>query len=307
MKHVAFPFFTLSQSDPDVSDWGLIADDGSVQTLERLIPGWDYARDLRIQRTLRLSSGLVTSRLGLDASSSSFELIVRIGTGTGTLPRRLVPLLRADLRPGVPLLVDETVAGDQLSERLYLECSILAYRIGGGGSGVGSRLAPALPAAVVWRDTLDISLEGKAPRFPMEIVSFAERFGGRLESGAPWLLHWLPGELHRDFGGAVRLYLNHDRPDFVERFIGADPLTLQLTLGGVISQILSSVIIQEDLEDVLGDAEPSSVAGHVKAWLDLAFPSLGIAGIRGLLDAAPGRFNAAILAMADPRLSGDSE
>lgn len=303
MKHVAFPFFTLSQSDPDVSDWELIAEDGRVQTLERLIPGWDYARDLRIQRTLHLSPELVSSRLGLDPSSSSFELFVRIGTGTGTLPRRLVPLFRADLRPGVPLLVDETVAGDHLSERLYLECSILAGRIG----GAGSRLAPALPAAVVWRDTLDVSIEGKAPRFPMEIVSFAERFGGRPESGAPWLLHWLPGELHRDFGGAVRLYLNHDRPDFVDRFIGADPITLQVTLGAVISQILSSVIIQEDLEDVLGDAEPSSVAGHVKTWLDLAFPSIGIAGIRSLLDAAPGRFHAAILAMADPRLSGDSE
>jgi hypothetical protein len=58
MKHVAFPFFTLAQTDPDVSDWGLLAEDGSAQKLGRLIPGWDYARDLRVQRTIicRLSS-----------------------------------------------------------------------------------------------------------------------------------------------------------------------------------------------------------------------------------------------------------
>jgi hypothetical protein len=141
----------------------------------------------------------------------------------------------------------------------------------------------------------------------MEIVSFDERFGGRPEASAPWLLHWLPGELHRDFGGAVRLYLNHDRPDFVERFVSADALTLQTTLGGVVSQIVSSVLLQEDLEDVLGDAEPSSVAGHVKTWLELAFPSLGIAGIRGMHDTAPGKFHAAILAMADPRIFGEAE
>lgn len=303
MKHVAFPFFTLAQSDPEVSEWGLLAGDGSVEPLERLIPSWDYARDLRVQRTFHLSPELVSSRLGLDPASCSFELLVRLGTGSGTLPRRLVQLFRAELRPGVPLLVDEAVAGDQLSDRLFLECSIVARRTG----DAGSRLAPALPAAIVWRDTLDVSLEGQAPRFPMEIVSFAERFGGRPEAGSPWLLHWLPGELHRDFGGAVRLYLNHDQPNFVDRFVDADPLTLQTTLGGVISQIVASVIVQEDLEDVLTDAEPSSVAGHVKTWLDLAFPSLGITGIRGLLEAAPGRFHAAILAMANPRISGDAE
>lgn len=299
MKHIAFPFLTLSQSDPDVSDWSLVSDDGSEQPLKRLVAGWGYERNLRIQRTFHLSPGLVTSRLALDVSSSSFELLVRIGTGTGTLPRRLVPLSRTELLPGVPFLVDATVNGDQLSNRLFLECSIIAHKSG----GARSVLAPTLHASIVWRDTLDLMLEGQAPRFPMEIVSFAERFAGRSEAEAPWFVHWLPGELHRDFGGAVRLYINHDNPEFVERFVSADVITLQATLGGVMNQIVTSVITREEIESVLDDAEPNSIAGHVKMWLELAFPSLGVAAIRERWRTNPGEFQAAILAAARPEVS----
>jgi hypothetical protein len=214
------------------------------------------------------------------------------------MSRRSRTLSAQALQPGLPLILDHRIPGAELSRRLRLETTVILR----GHGGTSSRLAPKMPGSILWRDHVDVALEGEAPRFPMEIISFGERFLDRSERGAPWLLHWLPGHLHRDFGGSVRLFLNHDRPDFIERFVAADPLTLQMTLAGVISQILGHAIRLDDLGEIIEDADPTSVAGHIAIWLQLAFPGLDLAGVRSLHEMAPGRFQAAILAMADPRI-----
>lgn len=303
MKHIAFPFLTLGEDLVRAAAWRRMDDAGSLLPVDSLIEGWDYARNIRVERSVLIDEAVDDRTLGFDANDALFDLIVRIGTGPGSMPRRVRVLHRTSIRPGSPVLIDHVISGSELSQRLYLETIIVLRE----GSTPTSRLAPRLPASILWRDVIDVQLEGQAPRFPMEFVSFAERFAGRPERTAPWFLHWLPGQLHRDFGGAVRLFLNHDRRDFMERFVAGDPLTLQTVLADVITQIVGHVIRHEDLSDILSDAEPSSVAGHVSTWLQLAFPGFDFAGVRSMQEVAPGRFHAAILAMADPQLFGSTE
>jgi hypothetical protein len=298
MKHVAFPFLVLDEARVRASGWRRLEPDGSALELGSHIEGWDYARDIRVERSVLIDHDIDSSVLALDPADTAFDLIIRLGTGPGSMPRRIMTLQHGPIRPGIPVLIDQMIAGAGLSQRLFLESTIVLREAG----LASSRLSPRLPGSILWRDVIDVALEGQAPRFPMEVVSFAERFPGRAEKTAPWFLHWLPGQLHRDFGGAVRLFLNHDRRDFIERFVAADPLILQVALADVITQILGQVIRQEDLGEILAEAEPTSVAGHVATWLDLAFPGLDIAGVRTLHEASPGRFHAAILAMADPQI-----
>lgn len=303
MTHVAFPFLTLPDGMVAVTPWSRVDTNGDADELGDHLAGWDYAVDLDLQRRVTLNRAFNRDVLGIEPDELKLELVVRIGTGPGTMPRRLATIFREPLLPDVPVPVDCTILGRGLSQRLVLETTIVLA----AEAPTINRFAPVLPGAILWRDRVDLALEGQAPRFPMEIVSFSERFSGRPERSAPWLLHWLPGQLHRDFGGAVRLYLNHDHAVFMERFTAADPLTLQITLADVITQILSFAIAQDDLEELLADAEATSVAGHIATWLDLAFQGLDLANVRKLHDYEPGRFHASILAMADPYLLGGDE
>lgn len=299
MKHVAFPFLTLDDVHVEVTPWCLIGPDGNISGLGDHLAGWDYARDLRISRRIGLADGPVGEVLGL-AGDMELEAIVRLGTGPGSMPRRSQVIATMSLRRERVALVDQVVPGKDLSQRLWLETTIrLPRKIEEGG-----RFSPWREGSILWRDQIDVSLEGDSPRFPMEIVSFRERFAGKAENGALWHLHWRPGHLHRDFGGSVRLFLNDDRKDFIERFVAADPLTLQCTLADVISQILEHALRDDDLEDILDECEPTSVAGHVATWLELAFPGQDPASIRNLLHVSPGHFRSSILAMADPSVPG---
>ena len=301
MKHVAFPFLTIDDNLVDATAWSLLDDEGNSQAMGEYLPGWDYARDLRVSRMIGVSGEFDEGSLGLSQDQGGIAVIVRLGTGPGSLPRRCWTIAREDLQPGERIIIDHCVPGHRLSHRLRLETSIILT----GAEGRISRFAPWRPGSVLWRDEQDLMLEGNSPRFPMEIVSFRERFAERPEAGALWHLHWRPGNLHRDFGGSVRLFLNHDRPDFIERFTGSDPQTLQCTLADVITQVLSRALLDEDLEEALADCEPTSVAGHVSAWFDLAFPGEGLTSIRNLHISSPGHFHAAILSMADSQVFGD--
>ena len=300
MKHVAFPFLTLGDDQVEAAPWCGFDEDGSIAPVTDHIAGWDHARELRLTRSLGLPTGPVGTRLGMADEEVGLEVVVRAGTGPGSMPRRTWILFRGPLRAGMTALIDHTVPGEGLSHRLRLETSILLVRPNLGTS----RFAPRRPGSILWRDEIEIILEGESPRFPMEIVSFRERFSGRAESTSLWHLHWRPGHMHRDFGGSVRLFLNHDRQDFIDRFVGSDPLTLQCTLADVITQILGHALQDDDLEEILADSEPTSVAGHVSTWLDLAFPGQDIAAVRNLRRTSPGLFHSAILAMADPQILG---
>lgn len=301
MKHVAFPFLTIEDRLVEATAWSLLDEAGNAQAMGEYLPGWDYARDLRVSRMIGLSGELNGDSLGLPIDHAGFSVIVRLGTGPGSLPRRCWTIARQDVRPGDRIIIDHLIPGHRLSQRLRLETTIILP----GAEGRASRFAPWRPGSVLWRDEHDMMLEGSSPRFPMEIVSFRERFAGRPEAGALWHLHWRPGNLHRDFGGSVRLFLNHDRPDFIERFTGSDPQTLQCTLADVITQVLSRALLDEDLEEALADCEDTSVAGHVAAWFELAFPGEDLTSIRNLHLSSPGHFHAAILSMADSQVFGE--
>ncbi len=303
MKHVAFPFLTLGEPEVNASPWRLIDQNGGTSELGDHVPGWDYARNLELNREIGLAKGTVGKALNLPEEDLDLELVVRLGTGPGSIPRRRRLIIRALIRPGEPFPLGYTAVGHELSQRLWLETSILLAR----PTRLTARFAPTRPGSILWRDEHDVRLEGSSPRFPMEIVSFRERFSGKAESGALWYLHWQPGHLHRDFGGSVRLFLNDDRKDFIERFVGSDPQTLQCVLGDVVSQILGHALRAEDLEEILADCEPTSVAGHVATWLELAFAGPDLASVRKLLTNAPGSFNAAIQAMANLQVMGGAE
>lgn len=295
MGRIAFPFLTLDHTAISPQSWRLLEDGIETPIGDAWLSDWDSARDLRLQRLLITDLDRAADMLSMQIDDGALELVIRIGTGIGNMPRRILTSSRRPLSRFEPtIIVDEAVSGRNLSQRLFVETLVLLRQ-----PRIPSPLSPNRPGLRLWSDQLDLRLEGEEPRFPMEAISFIDRFSGRPEAYAPWLLHWTPGNLHRDFGGSVRLYLNSDRTDVTERLLKGDRATTQVVLADIMTQILSTALRQDDFERVAADADPCSIAGRASFWIRLAFPGQDIAAIRSMLDLRPSIFHAAVLAAAD--------
>ncbi|MCW6531333.1 hypothetical protein NED98_13880 [Sphingomonas sp. MMSM20] len=295
MGRIAFPFLTLDQTAISPEPWVLL--DGGLETPigDAWLPDWDAARDLRLRRLVTTDLDRAADLLSMPIDDGVLELVTRIGTGIGNMPRRIIATSKLPLTRMEPtIVIDEVVPGHSLSQRLLVDTLVILRQ-----PREGSPLSPDLAGSKLWSDQLDLRLEGEEPRFPMEAVSFLERFAGRPEAYAPWLLHWTPGNLHRDFGGSVRLYLNRDRADVTDRLLAGDRATTQVVLADVMTQIISVSLRQNDFERLAEEADPCSIAGRAAHWIGLAFPGQDIAAVRSMIDLRPSAFHAGILAAAD--------
>lgn len=295
MGRIAFPFLTLDQTAISPEPWVLL--DGGLETPigDAWLPDWDAARDVRLRRLVTTDLDRAADLLSMPIDDGALELVTRTGTGIGNMPRRIIATSKLPLTRMEPtVVIDEMVPGHSLSQRLLVDTLVILRQ-----PREGSPLSPGLAGSKLWSDQLDLRLEGEEPRFPMEAVSFLERFAGRPEAYAPWLLHWTPGNLHRDFGGSVRLYLNSDRADVTDRLLAGDRATTQVVLADVMTQIISVSLRLNDFERLAVEADPCSIAGRAAHWIGLAFPGQDIGAVRSMIDLRPSTFHAGILAAAD--------
>ncbi len=296
MTRIAYPFLTLGPDAIETSFWELIEPDGRHVPLQRHVENWDYLRSLRVRRSLGINKEIASIHLGIPKDALDLRVLLRVGTGPGTMPRAWVRSVTFDLEDapdGIEL--DEVVHGHDLSGRLKLETSILSFS---PSEELGS-LSPSISGAKVWSHEYDVMLEGTEPRFPMETTSFEKTFAGRPHASSLWFLHWSPGSVRDDFGTAVRLFVNSDRDDFMERLTGNDALLLQTIMADVMNQLVSGVLVMNDAEEVIAGSEEGSIGGYVGNWVKLAFPGESPVDIRSKLERRPGDFYAGIQAAAE--------
>ncbi len=159
-------------------------------------------------------------------------------------------------------------------------------------------LSPRRRGSRLWIDAKRIRLEGEEPRFPIEVVSFAAAFRVTAISTALWHLDWRPGDWTREFEGVVRLLVNADRPDFVDRVVAGDPATVQAMIGDVMSHVVERALADEDCVEAIASHEEETLGGQVAAWLRPAWPGQGAAQVRGMFQTHPARVRAALQGVA---------
>ncbi len=296
MSRIAYPFLTLGPDAIDSTVWEILREDGKNLPLQKHLEDWDYLRPIHLRKSIKVNPSIAAMHLGIPETDLDLRLLFRIGTGPGTMPRAWVSssLVEPDA-PGIRFEINELVEGSQLSTRMKLETQLLFF---GSASGA-STLAPSLQAAKVWSHEFDVLLEGSEPRFPMETVSFEKAFPGRPHAASMWYLHWSPSGIRNDFAGSVRLYLNLDHENFMERFTDGDRLLLQAIMADVMTQLISRVVAMDDAQQIVEQAEEGSVANYIGHWLSLAFPGESVADVGSKLERRPGDFHAGILAAAE--------
>ena len=295
-RRIAFPFLTLSGEAIINEPWSLSLNGEDVQPAGGFLLDWDSASEIRMRRTLRVDSEIAAEDLGIAPASLHLAVGVRVGTGPGRLPRRILhrecrQLVHGEWREDL----DVKVLGDQLSLVLDVQTQVLLAR---PPEDCGP-LSPQRMASRVWFDSLRVLLEGEDPRFPMEVADFRALLRGGTAAAAPWFLDWSPRDWNRDFQGAVRLYLNQDAPSFTNKIKEQDGPTLQVLLADVMGQICERLVSDPEAKEIMTEIEPGSLAAHATTWLRRIWPDKDAAFFRSVLEQQPGRFRAAFLELAE--------
>lgn len=295
-RAVALPFLVLPDEVIRFGGW-MIGDPGQpLQPVAPLLENWDYTRDLETRVTVSIDWPAAASALKLPLDRLRLEFSLVAGTGKGGLPRRQHRLSTRIVDQGSSeIQLVGVVRGSELSGRLSL-----SMRINLEAGADGDVLSPRSRGSRLWESRCDVLLEdGGDSRFPVETASFSQVFHGRPQERSPWVLLWQPGQLHADFGANVRLYVNSDVAEVLQRFAKGDRPTLQAIMGDVMSQMIGVALDRDDLKDVLNDCEEGSVGRQIQKWLDYAFPGQNLAAVRAQQSQNPGAFRAAILAASE--------
>lgn len=295
-RRVAFPFLTLSESAVDAETWSLSLNDSEWQTVSEFLPDWNPSSMIRLRRRVRVDPKVATQDLCLDASDLCLSVGVCLGTGQGRLPRliffRECHTLELDIWE---VEFEVEVRGDALSSVLDIFTQIT---LASAASTVGP-LSPQRFGDRLWTDRIRIRLEGEEPRFPIEIADISVLLDDTAAVLAPWYLHWSPRDWSRDFHGAMRLYLNSARADFIAKIEGEDPHMLQLLMADVMGQVCERLIMDPEAAELFGAPEPGSLGAQASSWLRKAWPDRDVSFMRSLLESRPGMFRAAFLTLAE--------
>lgn len=296
-QRTAMPFLVLDDTSVIRSPWLLSLNGQDILESPHILRGWDYSSDLKLSRTLKIDFALASEQLDLAPQEIEVDVIISTGTGQGNIPRQSRTTKVGHLCTDNPALEIELAPNsDQLSGRLKLSTRLVLARPARGRMGA---LSPSRSGMRLWEDQHDIQLEGDAPRFPVEAVSFRQYFAGRSQESAMWFLHWAGQDLDSDLTAAIRLFINRDQKDFFERVQKLDTITLQTIMADVMSQITSRVLQSGTSEQDLISTAPGTLGQQVWKWLQLAFPDQPLVQIRTMLEFRSGEFHAAIQAAAE--------
>lgn len=293
-RRVAFPFLTLSDEALSAGKWEVQLNNDPPKPAADFLADWDPGSLIGLSRTVELDPEQAARDLEMEQDGLEFVLNVRVGTGQGQLPRLILRRESHRLDDGnVVCQLGFSIPGDMLSSVLDVRTDVLlAVPVASG-----SPLSPQKAGDRIWSDEIRIRLEGEEPRFPIETADFAALLGGVAQATAPWHVHWSPHDWDRDFHGSIRLYLNQDHPEFIERVEQQDGLTLQAMLADVMGQVCEKYVLDAESED-FGEFEPGTLGAQAKAWLSKAWPSQDLSVVRSVLTDRPGNFRTGLLALA---------
>tara|TARA_Y100000296_G_scaffold59795_1_gene69138 strand:+ start:6155 stop:7057 length:903 start_codon:yes stop_codon:yes gene_type:complete len=297
MTNIAFPYLSIPDNLIVKSHW---TQAGSTSETKILVDNWDYQKDIRLIRTVKLSFSEIAEHLSIPEDELRLKICIQYGTGQGRLPRLWLGTTSYDVDSTNQEIQPELfITGSKLSSRIFIETSVVLAAV---PENPGP-LSPVKFGNIVWNDSFDIKLEPDDSLFPVEAISFNSMFRGKLFQYAPWYLHFEPGSPHRDISNAVRLYVNTDNIDFFDNFIKKDSYIIQSVMASVIGQIVYYTIANNSFVDDKTQYGENTVGSYVLYWVEQFFPQSSIRNIKDMTELLdPGAFWATIYANMDKGL-----
>lgn len=207
----AAPFRTASQVSVRGGSWRLDGPEGE-RPLPDALPGWDYAADLGLRRTVTVEMDAVREETGVSLESSLG--ITATWWPDASKLRRAAPPIPIRGSGSVDIELHLELSGTELGGRLILQTAlVLLDEDHTPRPWIAHRAASAL-----WSDSVSVRLQGEGAMFPMAIVNLADH--GH-PANAPWVLE-PPVELNAAAMGSMYLLVNRSNTAVREAVLRAD-------------------------------------------------------------------------------------
>lgn len=263
--------------------------------LPPVLPDWDCATDLSIERTIDLPIADIWQVCALAADAKLGVAAAWISEATSLRGQSNVEVI--DFGNDRRVTVSMTCPGRELGQAIKLRTVVFASP---GVMAAEVSLAPLIPGAILWEDTQRFVLEGDGSLFPSEVIDFGLLSG--VDVRAPWYLQWDPGALEVTVSAGLRLYLNSRCPEFVRSVTNPTPNDLDRERQRVIRWDVARRMIVEGLAIAEFVASPASaweegtVGQAITVLLSTFFPSASSQSMAALRNMGGGVLEAEILA-----------
>lgn len=254
----------------------------------QVIESWDYLRPLTFTRSFTFPADL-HQRLGLP-DRTRFLLVIVAATGPGLVRSASFQREFGDEEN----VVDAVVRLD--SSQLARHVTLTSIVSPAATVTSDDLLAPGVPGARIWEDSVDLQLEDGRGRIPLEMVSFRASFAG---SGFEHALFHVEVAPYPELGveETVRVYLNGDVPAFVDAVQKRQPAAETLLWDAVLRRLVALAVHDEMLAPGVS-YDPGTLGANLLRWMDQAFPSMPLDQVRALARSDISRFEAILQSWA---------
>jgi hypothetical protein len=234
------PYLVPSDGAVVAKPWFMRAGDG-VQPLPAVLPDWDYATVISIERVLEVDVDAI--RQGTQSGSDAgFGLLVS-AESSSTRVRKI--LSNTSLGAGGEMRLSLRIDPEATGGSLALETLIYVM-----DPDPTSPLSPSRAGAVLWKDVNRVRLEADAARLPVRITDF--RAAGYPQN-APWLIEIDDSDLDVPASSAVHVYINSSHVLATAMAVRPDASELSTLLADVLElemarRLLQVVVTNDDFD-----------------------------------------------------------
>lgn len=277
---VGIPFRRLAPEHLSAQPWQSHAT-GATGPLTSELPHWDYNVDLKIVRSLIAQEYEIRSDCLLEPDDSVAAVVVWRSSGNNVRGRGCVVPIGNSKKPR-EFTLSADIPGHMLAGDVEISTQIVLAEACAGRNV----LAPRFPGSVLWEDSVRVSLEGTASRFPMEAVDF------NAVSWAPynaaWYLAWNSDDLHIPYLRNVRLFINSSHPAVVASVQTATPSPEQAAIRSAVyydvgRQLIRGALTNEELLESSASFAEGSTGRALLRMLSLFFSGTRPTALREMM------------------------
>lgn len=277
-KLIFFPYHTVISECIKVEPWKVLHGE-DFKILPSILTGWDCNSSLKAYRALKLDLGNIWNDCELAQNDSLKISVAWFSSGTSL---RGVDFTTENIsysqgESSCQLQID--LSGQNLASDVVIRTQLVLAKNGESTSN----LAPKIPGSILWQDEHRVLVEGRAARFPIEIIDFDVTTWTPSEGA--WFLDWSKDNLYQSLLGGLRLYINAKHGKVIKAIKAEHPDAEDKAIFSTIYHDVGRTLITGALQNSEFVEDPSaftdgSIGAAIRRLMKIVFPHDTPEGLR---------------------------
>lgn len=277
-RPIFFPYHTASSDCIRTEPWKVLHGE-DLKILPTILTSWDCNTPFKAFRSLKLDLGNIWNDCELAQNDYLKIAVAWFSSGTSL---RGVNFTTENINcsqgeRSYQLQID--LSGHNLASDITIKTQLVLAEKGKGASA----LAPRIPGSILWQDEHRVLVEGRASRFPVEVIDFNETTWTPSEGA--WFLDWSKDNLYQSLLGGLRLYINAKHGKVIKAIKAERPDAEDKAIFSAIYHDVGRTLVTGALQNSEFIEDPSSfsdgsIGTAIRRLIKIVFPHDTPEGLR---------------------------